>query len=556
MSYKKDKSVDEIIDKMKSANEEEFLEFKEDFKEKDRVKLRENPLGEPPSYREIERYLRVKNRLKKLLIEKNEQQGLIYRLHLKRKNNNIDEEIQQTGDEYSQLLVEIKRKTGYSNEEIEEFIEGGRCKKIENYIARLKKENEEMIEEQSPGKNQLFYILKSISKEKKVQPLIGIALIGTSIIAPPSGFISMIIFGLHPGFLPFTLGSAAKAIKAAGGVFLLKGALKERKEIGLKTVKVSFDTKEELIEDASEEEIELRNTKIEMPENKVEPVIEKPIEEIVQKEEPIILEIKEPVIEKSKPEKKTPRPPVEVFAKKYKPVKIGREELLEKVGVEKDFIPKKEEPVVVETQKSVLEVPKTEEKPLIQEQPSKEEPVVEASKIEKEPIVIEKPEPKKDKLEIKFSFKTGNEEKQEDISQEELELMNTKIEMPETEVKPEEVVKQIFPDNSVKDKFEEAKEIIVEDFGAPVKEKTEEVERVNVEKINTKPKEKTEEEKREDLFIKLGGEKPIRKEESNIIVDKNKEKEGKSFENTFERPEFIDSKEMEEELLTGKPKKE
>lgn len=296
------------------------LEFKDEFK--DKVKLREGGLGEPPSAKEIERFLQIKERLKSLLDDKRKQKGLVYRLGLKKRNSSIDQEIRETGEEYHQLLTGVKMKTGYSDEEIREHIEGGRAKKVESALIRFKEETEDIKERLGPGKKELFYSLGVLSKDKRVQFLMGAALTGTVFVNPPSGFLGILTLGLNPDYLPFDFGPTTKGLTPKEGNFLLRDVLRARREKrmeGLRTVKMSFGRSEEM----TEEEADIRNIKIEK----------------VKKEK------------KKKPEQK-----------------LSQEQLLGKLGFEKkDEVTKKEEPVVLkevvvkEVVASVL--PKEEEKP-------------------------------------------------------------------------------------------------------------------------------------------------------------------------------------------------
>jgi len=307
-------------------------------------------------------------------------------------------------------------------------------------------------------------------------------LIGTSIVAPPTGFVSMIIFGLHPGFLPFTLGPAAKAIKAAGGAFLLRGALKERKDRSLRTINVGFNEKLQDFEGVSNEELELRNTKISMPE--AEP----------QK----IVEIKKPIIVKEKREEE----PIKEKIKK------GKEELLKKLILENEF---------VNRQKPVKTL---------------EEKIPEPVKKEQEQLIIESV-------------------KEEPLTNEELELRNTKISMPEVEPKQEPIKeKDVSQEIKLEDKKlkEEPKDITIEDFGS--------IKSLEKEKVPEPAKEKVKIDKKEELFMKLGGEnstgEEVVKENYKDIKVKSQNKEKKD-KNIYERKDFVDSKEIEQELLTGKP---
>ena len=244
-----------MVEEQKNLNEDkdQFLEFRDEYREKDKVKLREAYFGEDLSQKEIQRYLLIKERLNRLLMQKKEQQGFMYVLHLKNKNPNIDEEIKETGDEYSELLAKIRGKTGYSNDQVEEFIEGRRIKKIRYYLIELNRENDEEIKGKSEGKRNLFLALKNKAKEKRAQSLIGVSLIGLPINVPYNGIISFMISGLRSEF--FTIPFNLKDKNA--NFFLLKEALIERKSLRMKRDKLSFE-----INDYSPKEFELRNIKI------------------------------------------------------------------------------------------------------------------------------------------------------------------------------------------------------------------------------------------------------------------------------------------------------
>jgi len=363
------------------GRDSEDLEFNEDFKNK--VKLREGGLGEPPSLREIERFLKVKERLKSLLEDKRKQRGLVYRLGLKKRNSNIDQEIEEAGEEYHQLLAGVKIKTGYSDEEIREYIEGGRAKRVENALVSFQKEIEGANERLGPGKKELYNLLKSLARDKRVQFLMGTALTGTALVTPPSGFMSILTLGLNPEYVPFDFGPMANGATLKGKTFVLRDVLKERRENqkeGLRTVKLSFRGSDDL----TEEEMELRDIRIEKvkkekEEEKIVPkevIIEKPqapVEEIViqkQETEPIIKEEVSPVVEEVvAPEPVEEVPPVieeivapepveevpPTFAVKEAPPAI--EEVIERQEAPELVVKEEAPPVVIEEEALPVVVP-------------------------------------------------------------------------------------------------------------------------------------------------------------------------------------------------------
>jgi len=384
----------------KYENEEEkFLEFKDEFREKDKIKLREASFGDSPSETEIGRYIIVKDRLSKLLREKKEQQGLVFVMHLKKKNTNIDEEIKQTGDEYSEALLKLRTKTGFSNEEVEEYIEGGREKKIRHYLIGVARETEEELKGKSTIKKNFFLNLKNRNKEKKSSLLISVALIGIPINVPQYGITSIITSGLRSEFLPFEFNPKDKNSL----FFLLKTALEERESVAFKAPSKNFKT----IDYTTEEEFELRNTRIEMP----EPVVE---------EIPKIIELpKEPEIKK----------PVE-----------------------------QPKPVVQEAPKAV---PQPIVKPKIEEQPKVEPKITEQPK----PVEQPKPQPISEQPKIIEQPKPVVQEAPKVTPQPEI---KKPIEQPKVESK---IIEQPKPQPVVKPKIEEPKEVLVEEFGVSFKER-------------------------------------------------------------------------------------
>jgi hypothetical protein len=392
------------------GRDSEDLEFDEDFKNK--VKLREGGMGEPPSLKEIERFLKVKEILKSLLEDKRKQRGLVYRLGLKKRNSNIDQEIREMGEEYHQLLIGVKVKTGYSDEEVREYIEGGRAKRVENALVRFQEEIEEAKERLGPGKKELYNLLKELAKDKRVQFLMGTALTGTALVTPPSGFVSMLVLGLNPDYLPFDIGSMANGATLKGKSFLLRDVLKERRERqreGLRTVKVSFTGSEDL----TEEEEELRDIRIEKTKEEKKKKTEEEfnqeqlLEEVISKEEEIAPQ--KVIVEKSETlakEEEQEAPLPEVAEEIQMPV-VKEEPVVEAPPV-KEEVPAAEEevmplpPEIVEEASVVREevsLPEAKEEAVVEAPPAKEEaPLpevaeeIQAPPVKEEvPLIVQKP---------------------------------------------------------------------------------------------------------------------------------------------------------------------
>jgi hypothetical protein len=373
------------------GRDSEDLEFDEDFKNK--VKLREGGMGEPPSLKEIERFLKVKERLRSLLEDKRKQRGLVYRLGLKKRNSNIDQEIREMGEEYHQLLIGVKVKTGYSDEEVREYIEGGRAKKVENALVRFQEEIEEAKERLGPGKKKLYGLLKQLARDKRVQFLMGTALTGTALVTPPSGFVSMLVLGLNPDYLPFDVGSIANGATLKGKSFLLRDVLKERRERqkeGLRTVKVSFTGSDDL----TEEEEELRDIRIEKTKEEKQKKTEEKfsqeqlLEEVILKEEEVIPQkavAEEP--EALVKEREAPLPEI------IEEAPAAEEEVLPVAPEEAPAVKEEVAPEIIEEAPPVKEeAPLPEVVEEIQTPVIKEETVVEAPLVKEEvPLIVRKP---------------------------------------------------------------------------------------------------------------------------------------------------------------------
>jgi hypothetical protein len=71
----------------------------------------------------------------------------------------------------------------------------------------------------------LFNKIKALAKDRRVQLIVGAALVGIAITCPPA---AVLTGGLVQGFLPYSLAPLAKGLTAAGGGFLMRGFLKER----------------------------------------------------------------------------------------------------------------------------------------------------------------------------------------------------------------------------------------------------------------------------------------------------------------------------------------
>jgi hypothetical protein len=177
---------------------------------------------------------------KNILLAKNsEQQGLMYRLGIKKKDSQINKEYGDVHDEYEEVLKKIENLTGYSAKEIEEhYFEGRESEKkqegspeterkaegLKDYLYKKAKEVNEQINNLEGGKKGSFEKIKALMKDRRFQFVVGLAIVGVAIAAPPTGFISMVTFGMHAGFLPAAYATKATALAGlAGGGFIMRG---------------------------------------------------------------------------------------------------------------------------------------------------------------------------------------------------------------------------------------------------------------------------------------------------------------------------------------------
>ncbi|MFZ3057817.1 MAG: hypothetical protein WA092_02095 [Minisyncoccales bacterium] len=174
-----------------------------------------------------------------LLVKKNEQQGLMYRLGIKKQDSKINDEYSDKLDEYDEVLKKLENLTGYSGKEIEEQCFGGReseekqekspeterkVEGLKDYLYKKAKEVNEQIKNLEGGKKGSFEKIKALMKDRKFQFIVGLAIVGVAIAAPPTGFVSMITFGMHAGFLPAAYATKATALAGiAGGAFIMRG---------------------------------------------------------------------------------------------------------------------------------------------------------------------------------------------------------------------------------------------------------------------------------------------------------------------------------------------
>ena len=178
-------------------------------------------------------------KLGELSSKKKAQQGLMYKLGIKKQDAQINKEYGDTFDAYSEILEKLEGLTGYSAKEVEEHYFGGReeeekqekspesegrLEQLKDILFKKTKEVNEQIKNLEGGKKGSFEKLKALMKDRKFQFIVGLAIVGIAIAAPPTGFVSMITFGMHAGFLPAAYATKATALAGiAGGAFIMRG---------------------------------------------------------------------------------------------------------------------------------------------------------------------------------------------------------------------------------------------------------------------------------------------------------------------------------------------
>jgi hypothetical protein len=227
------KEVKEQLEEVLKSPEK--TETKEEPKDKEKEK---NPT-EAEVEKLAEELFNLNQRKNKLFAKMDEQRGLMYRLGIKKKDSQINEEYRTVYGEYEEVLGKISNLTGYSVKETEDHYFGGReseekqekspeterkAEGLKDYLYKKAKEVNEQIKNLEGGKKGSFEKIKALMKDRKFQFIVGLAIVGVAIAAPPTGFISMITFGMHAGFLPAAYATKATALAGmAGGAFIMRG---------------------------------------------------------------------------------------------------------------------------------------------------------------------------------------------------------------------------------------------------------------------------------------------------------------------------------------------
>ncbi|MDD4409285.1 MAG: hypothetical protein PHW52_01375 [Candidatus Pacebacteria bacterium] len=111
--------------------------------------------------------------------------------------------------------------------EIESELKRG---KVREYLSHSRKIIDYQIESLAETRGSLFEKMRSLAKNRNVQVVIGAALVGIAIAAPPTGFINLVTGGALPGFLPEALGPFAKAASGVIGGYLVGSIAQLRKD--------------------------------------------------------------------------------------------------------------------------------------------------------------------------------------------------------------------------------------------------------------------------------------------------------------------------------------
>jgi len=172
-------------------------------------------------------FFKLRESLKNAKDQVVKQQGLAYKFGIKKKNPASDKEYAKIEDEYKKMVESLKAKGLKVEDIIKQSKEGGSVEKAEAYISQKEKEVQAKAEQLPPQKRELFNKLKRLAKDRRVQLLVGAALVGIAITCPPA---AVLTGGAIQGFIPYAFAPVAKGLTAAAGGFMMRGILKKREE--------------------------------------------------------------------------------------------------------------------------------------------------------------------------------------------------------------------------------------------------------------------------------------------------------------------------------------
>ena len=223
-------------------------------------------------FRDIENDL---GSLEDAIVAKNKQGGLLTKLGLGKKPSIIEKDYKNSFGKLENILNDfydfIDSGNSYyllvSEEQRNLLIKADKIlqsERILEYERKLESERKSLIrgvgkgfeipeakvsgafEKLSTAKKIFFQQAKKLLGNKNLQCLVGIAIIGLAIAAPPTGALSLYTFGLLPGFLPASLSTMGTAVGGAIGGLFAGGALRDLiKNIKVKDEEVVKILKEE-----------------------------------------------------------------------------------------------------------------------------------------------------------------------------------------------------------------------------------------------------------------------------------------------------------------------
>ncbi|BFT94330.1 MAG: hypothetical protein MNSN_08760 [Minisyncoccus archaeiphilus] len=117
----------------------------------------------------------------------------------------------------------ISEEISAKKQELGEMTSRLKLGKVKEYLSHNRKLSEYQEEMLLGPKQSLFKKIMVLAQNRQVQMVIGAALIGVSIAAPPTGFVHLITGGALPGFLPEALGPVAKGVGGVMGGYLAGG---------------------------------------------------------------------------------------------------------------------------------------------------------------------------------------------------------------------------------------------------------------------------------------------------------------------------------------------
>jgi hypothetical protein len=202
----------------------------------------------------VKDFVAISKRKDDLFSQKEKIYNLSYELGVESENSQIDKEYDLVCSNYIKALDYLESLTGKDREEIEkeclfDIFESdtkqeqspeveNRFKEIKGFLSEKSKDIEVQVDSLEGKKKNCYEKFKGLISDKRLQLVVGLAIAGVAIIAPPTEFINTITFGMQSGILPESLATKATAIAGlVGGAFMMSGISDFIKELNQHNIK-------------------------------------------------------------------------------------------------------------------------------------------------------------------------------------------------------------------------------------------------------------------------------------------------------------------------------